>query len=45
MGVGECATDPTIAAIANAIYDAIRVRAHTMPFTADQMASEMDAIS
>lgn len=45
MGVGECATGPTIAAIASAIYDSIGVRARTMPFTANQLASDMDATS
>ncbi len=41
MGVGECSTGPTIAAIANAIHDALGVRPRTMPFTAEQLALDM----
>lgn len=41
LGVGECATGPTIAAIANAIHAAIGVRPTTMPFTADNLAKEI----
>jgi CO/xanthine dehydrogenase Mo-binding subunit len=41
LGVGECATGPTIAAIANAIHDAVGVRPSTMPFTASNIAGEM----
>jgi CO/xanthine dehydrogenase Mo-binding subunit len=43
MGVGECATGPTVAAIANAIYDALGVRPRTMPFTPEQLAQDMAA--
>ncbi len=41
LGVGECATGPTIAAISNAIHDAIGVRPTTMPFTAANLAQEI----
>jgi CO/xanthine dehydrogenase Mo-binding subunit len=41
LGVGECSTGPTIAAIANAIHDAVGVRPGTMPFTASNLAGEM----
>jgi CO/xanthine dehydrogenase Mo-binding subunit len=43
MGTGECSTGPTVAAIANAIHDALGVRARTMPFTAEQLAHDMEA--
>ena len=43
MGVGECATGPTVAAIANAIHNALGVRARTMPFTPEQLAQDMAA--
>jgi CO/xanthine dehydrogenase Mo-binding subunit len=45
MGVGECATGPTVAAIAIAIHDAIGVRPRTMPFTAEQLACDMAEMS
>jgi CO/xanthine dehydrogenase Mo-binding subunit len=45
MGTGECSTGPTVAAIANAIHDALGIRARTMPFTADQLARDMEAAS
>jgi CO/xanthine dehydrogenase Mo-binding subunit len=45
MGIGECSTGPTVAAIANAIHDALGVRARTMPFTAEQLARDMEAAS
>jgi CO/xanthine dehydrogenase Mo-binding subunit len=41
VGVGECATGPTVAAIANAIHDALGVRPRTMPFTADNLSLDM----
>ncbi len=37
LGAGECAIGPTAAAIANAIRDAIGVRARAMPFTEDNL--------
>jgi CO/xanthine dehydrogenase Mo-binding subunit len=39
--VGECSTGPTVAAVANAIHDAIAVRPTTMPFTAANLAGEI----
>jgi CO/xanthine dehydrogenase Mo-binding subunit len=45
MGTGECSTGPTVAAIANAIHDALGIRARTMPFTAEQLARDMEAAS
>jgi CO/xanthine dehydrogenase Mo-binding subunit len=41
LGVGECATGPTVAAIANAVHDAVGVRPTTMPFTAANLAGEI----
>jgi CO/xanthine dehydrogenase Mo-binding subunit len=41
LGVGECSTGPTVAAVANAIHDAIGVRPTTMPFTAANLAGEI----
>lgn len=41
LGVGECSTGPTIAAVANAIYGAIGVRPSAMPFTVDNLAKEI----
>jgi CO/xanthine dehydrogenase Mo-binding subunit len=42
LGVGECSTGPTVAAIANAIHDALGVRVRTMPFTAEAIAAAAD---
>jgi CO/xanthine dehydrogenase Mo-binding subunit len=39
LGAGECSAGPTAAAIANAIHDAIGIRARMMPFTADRLMS------
>ncbi|MEU0498131.1 molybdopterin cofactor-binding domain-containing protein [Mycobacterium sp. NPDC006124] len=41
LGVGETAQGPTVAAIANAIYDAIGVRVRSLPFTADRIVAAM----
>jgi CO/xanthine dehydrogenase Mo-binding subunit len=41
FGVGECSLGPTIAAIANAIHDALGVRPLTMPFTPDNLSADM----
>ncbi|PZW39423.1 molybdopterin-binding aldehyde dehydrogenase-like protein [Humitalea rosea] len=41
LGVGECATGPTVAAIANAIHDALGVRVRSLPFTADAIAASI----
>jgi CO/xanthine dehydrogenase Mo-binding subunit len=43
MGTGECATGPTVAAIANAIHDALGVRPRAMPFTAEQLTRDLEA--
>jgi CO/xanthine dehydrogenase Mo-binding subunit len=43
VGVGECATAPVVAAIANAIHDALGVRVRHMPFTSEAIAQAMDA--
>jgi CO/xanthine dehydrogenase Mo-binding subunit len=45
MGTGECSTGPTVAAIAIAIHDALGARARTMPFTAEQLARDMEEAS
>jgi CO/xanthine dehydrogenase Mo-binding subunit len=41
LGVGECSTGPTVAAVANAIHDALGVRVRSLPFTADAIAAAM----
>ena len=38
LGVGECSVGPTVAALANAIYDALGVRVRDMPFTVENIA-------
>jgi CO/xanthine dehydrogenase Mo-binding subunit len=40
-GVGECSLGPTVAAIANAIHDALGIRPRAMPFTAENLSAEM----
>jgi CO/xanthine dehydrogenase Mo-binding subunit len=42
LGAGECSSGPTCAAIANAIFDAIGVRVHSMPFTPDNLMRAID---
>ena len=37
LGVGECAASPTAAAIANALYDALGLRARHLPLTSDRL--------
>ncbi|MEO3470687.1 molybdopterin cofactor-binding domain-containing protein [Roseomonas sp. CAU 1739] len=39
LGAGEASLAPTIAAIANAIHDALGIRARTMPFTPGNIAA------
>jgi CO/xanthine dehydrogenase Mo-binding subunit len=39
LGAGECATGPTVAAIANAIHAALGVRPRRLPFTPDNIAA------
>ena len=41
LGIGECVQGPTAAAIANAIYDALGVRARSLPLTAEQLIAAM----
>jgi CO/xanthine dehydrogenase Mo-binding subunit len=43
LGAGECSSGPTCAAIANAIFDAIGVRMHAMPFTPDNLLATIEA--
>ena len=38
LGVGECAAGPTAAALANALFNAIGVRARQLPLTPDRIA-------
>jgi len=42
LGVGECAAGPTAAAIANALYRAMGVRARDLPLTPERVAQAMD---
>ena len=37
LGVGECAAGPTAAAIANALYDALGLRARHLPLTSHRL--------
>ena len=39
LGVGECSVGPTVAALANAIHDALGVRVRDMPFTVENIAN------
>jgi CO/xanthine dehydrogenase Mo-binding subunit len=41
LGTGECAAGPTAAAIANALQDALGVRARNLPLTAERIAGAM----
>jgi nicotinate dehydrogenase subunit B len=41
LGTGECAAGPTGAAIANALHDALGVRARNLPLTPERIAREM----
>ena len=43
LGAGECSQGPTIAAIANAIRDALGVRVCDLPLTYDRIAAAMNA--
>jgi xanthine dehydrogenase YagR molybdenum-binding subunit len=43
MGIGEPATVPTSAAIANAIYHAIGVRIRELPMTPDKILAALEA--
>ncbi len=41
LGVGETAQGPTVAAIGNALYDALRVRVRALPFTEENIVAAM----
>jgi CO/xanthine dehydrogenase Mo-binding subunit len=42
LGTGECAAGPTAAAVANALFDAMGVRARDLPLTPDRIARAME---
>jgi CO/xanthine dehydrogenase Mo-binding subunit len=42
LGAGECAAGPTAAAVANALFSAMGVRARDLPLTAERIARAMD---
>jgi nicotinate dehydrogenase subunit B len=42
LGVGETAQGPTVAAIGNAVFDALGVRVRTLPLTAEQVVAAID---
>ena len=42
LGVGECAAGPTAAAVANALFNAMGVRARNLPLTSDRIARAME---
>jgi len=41
LGVGETSQGPTVAAIANALYDALGVRVRALPLTQEQIVAAM----
>jgi nicotinate dehydrogenase subunit B len=41
LGVGECAQGPTVAAIGNAVCDALGVRVRSLPLTPEQIVAAM----
>ncbi len=43
VGAGECTMGPTVAAIANALYDALGVRVRELPLTAENITRAVDA--
>jgi CO/xanthine dehydrogenase Mo-binding subunit len=43
LGAGECMMGPTVAAIANALYDALGVRVRQLPFTPERIAAAINA--
>ncbi|HUQ26730.1 MAG TPA: molybdopterin cofactor-binding domain-containing protein, partial [Burkholderiales bacterium] len=43
LGAGECMMGPTVAAIANALHDALSVRVRELPLTANNIARAVDA--
>jgi nicotinate dehydrogenase subunit B len=42
LGVGETAQGPTVAAIGNAVFDALGVRVRTLPFNAEQVVAAIE---
>ncbi len=42
LGTGECAAGPTAAAIANALFNALGVRARDLPLTPERIARAME---
>ena len=42
LGVGECAAGPTAAAVANALFNAMGVRARDLPLTPERIARAME---
>jgi nicotinate dehydrogenase subunit B len=42
LGAGECAAGPTAAAVANALFNAVDVRARDLPLTPDRIARAME---
>ena len=42
LGVGECAAGPTAAAVANALFNAMDVRARDLPLTPERIARAME---
>ncbi|MGE5128973.1 MAG: molybdopterin cofactor-binding domain-containing protein [Sphingomonadaceae bacterium] len=42
LGAGECAAGPTAAAIANALFDGLGVRARHLPLTPERITAAMD---
>ena len=42
LGAGEAAQNPTPAAIANAVYDAIGLRLRDIPFTSEKVMKGLD---
>ena len=43
MGAGEASMGPTVAAIANAVADALGVRVHALPLTAERIRAAIEA--
>jgi CO/xanthine dehydrogenase Mo-binding subunit len=43
LGAGECMMGPTVAAIANALYDALGVRVRELPLTPERIAAAINA--
>ena len=42
LGAGECTMGPVAAAIANALYDALGVRARELPLTPERITKAME---